>query len=125
MSWSDMLKGSLGGALGDSVTSAYPGMVRDALGSEGLQNLLQKLQQSGLGEQVRSWFDSGRENMPVSVEQLRSALGNNYVQQVAEKFGLPVDQVLALLSKTLPQATSIAAGNSEIDPPQAAGETSQ
>ncbi len=36
--------------------------------------------------------------MPVTPEQLRAALGNPHVQELATKFGIPTDQVLKLLA---------------------------
>jgi len=42
-------------------------------------------------------------NQPVSTDQLRSALGNEQLQQLARQAGLPVDQLLSMLSQHLPQ----------------------
>jgi uncharacterized protein YidB (DUF937 family) len=71
------------------------------LGSVG--GLLQQLQKSGLGPQVASWLGNGA-NLPVSVEQLRAALGNEQVRQLATSLGIPVDQLLGQLSQHLPAA---------------------
>jgi uncharacterized protein YidB (DUF937 family) len=62
---------------------------------------LQQLQRSGLGPQVASWLGNGA-NMPVTVDQLRQALGDEHVRQLAAALGLPVDQLLAQLSQHLP-----------------------
>ena len=74
---------------------------RTDLGSIG--GLLQQLQQSGLGPQVASWLGNGQ-NLPVSVDQLKNALGDQHLRQLATQFGLPVDQLLAELSQHLPGA---------------------
>jgi uncharacterized protein YidB (DUF937 family) len=71
------------------------------LGSVG--GLLQQLQKSGLGPQVASWLGNGA-NLPVSVDQLRAALGNEQVRQLATSLGIPVDQLLGQLSQHLPAA---------------------
>jgi uncharacterized protein YidB (DUF937 family) len=71
------------------------------LGSVG--GLLQQLQKSGLGPQVASWLGNGA-NLPVSVDQLREALGNEQVRQLATSLGIPVDQLLGQLSQHLPAA---------------------
>ena len=71
------------------------------LGSVG--GLLQLLQKSGLGPQVSSWLGSGA-NLPISADQLRAALGDERVRQIAASFGIPVDQLLGQLSQHLPAA---------------------
>jgi uncharacterized protein YidB (DUF937 family) len=71
------------------------------LGSIG--GLLQQLQQSGLGPQVASWLGNGA-NLPVSVDQLKDALGDQHLRQLATQLGLPVDQLLGQLSQHLPGA---------------------
>jgi uncharacterized protein YidB (DUF937 family) len=66
-----------------------------------LGGLLQQLQKSGLGAQVTSWLGNGA-NLPISVDQLKAALGDENVRQIATSLGIPVDQLLAQLSQHLP-----------------------
>jgi uncharacterized protein YidB (DUF937 family) len=66
-----------------------------------LGGLLQQLQKSGLGAQVTSWLGNGA-NLPISVDQLKAALGDENVRKIAASLGIPVDQVLAQLSQHLP-----------------------
>ena len=40
--------------------------------------------------------------MPISADQLKAALGNAQVQQLAAHFGLPVDKILATMADKLP-----------------------
>jgi len=63
---------------------------------------LQQLQQGGLGGQVASWLGNGA-NHAISADQLRAALGNEHLQQMAQAAGLPIDKLLAMLSQQLPQ----------------------
>src|SRR5215813_5952308 len=96
----DQLGGALKGVLGE----AAPGLIAQALGNSqfgNLQGLVAQLQQGGLGQQVSSWLGNGA-NMPVSADQIRSALGNEQVHQMAHSMGLPVDQLLNMLSQHLP-----------------------
>ena len=100
----DNLGGSLGGILGQVTSAAAPGLISAVLAKTNLgdlQGLVNQLQQGGVGDQVKSWLGNGS-NMPVTAEQLRAALGNDQVKQIAEKFGLPVDQALKLLAEHLP-----------------------
>jgi uncharacterized protein YidB (DUF937 family) len=100
----DLLGSALSGMAQQAETQALPGILsqilaRTNLGSLG--GLLQQLQNSGLGPQVASWLGNGQ-NLPVTVDQLRQALGDQHLRQLAESFGIPVDQVLAQLSQHLP-----------------------
>jgi uncharacterized protein YidB (DUF937 family) len=67
----------------------------------GLQGITAKLQQGGLGREVESWVTTGGK-IPVTAEQLRAALSDQHVQQIARELGLPVDQALQLLAQHLP-----------------------
>jgi uncharacterized protein YidB (DUF937 family) len=113
MSLFDQLGGALKGALGE----AAPGLIAAALGNSrfgNLQGLVAQLQQGGLGQQVASWLGSGA-NLPVTADQIRSALGSEQVQHLAQSMGLPVDQVLNLLSQHLPTAVDQASPNGTIE----------
>jgi uncharacterized protein YidB (DUF937 family) len=98
---SSVLKG-MSGQPGEA--SALPNVLGQILGNTDLGSvggLLQQLQKSGLGPQVTSWLGNGA-NLPVSVDQLRAALGDERVRQLAASFGIPVDQLLGQLSQHLP-----------------------
>jgi uncharacterized protein YidB (DUF937 family) len=104
---------SLGGSLRNVAAAAAPVLIAEALKQTNLgdlQGIVNQLQQGGLGPQVQSWLANGA-NMPVTPEQLRDALGNEHVQQLAAKFGVPADQVLKLLADHLPAAVDKASPN--------------
>ena len=67
----------------------------------GLDGLLAKLQQGGLGDIVKSWLGNGQ-NLPVSAEQLAGALGHPQIAAVARQFGLDPQQVSSQLAQQLP-----------------------
>jgi uncharacterized protein YidB (DUF937 family) len=107
----------LGGMLGEVTAAAAPALISAALAKTNmgdLQGLVDKLQQGGLGAQVQSWLGNGA-NMPVTAEQLRTALGDEHVKQLADHFGVPVDKVLDLLSAHLPQAVDQASPNGTLE----------
>ena len=70
-------------------------------GHGGLENTLNELRQKGLGEQVKSWVGTGQ-NMPVSADQIRNALGQQRIDALAKQTGLPVNDLLNHLSTMLP-----------------------
>ncbi len=112
----EKIGGALQGALNQGQTAA-PGLIASALASSNLgnlQGLVAQLQQGGLGQQVTSWLGSGA-NLPVSADQLRAALGNDQVRQLAGQFGLPVDETLKFLSEHLPTVVDQASPNGTIE----------
>lgn len=67
----------------------------------GLQNLINELSQGGLGREVNSWVSTGQ-NLPVSGDALRKALGQGRLQQMAQQSGLSMDELVGGLSNHLP-----------------------
>lgn len=91
------------------------GLFQQALASAGgYQGVLDKLNQAGLGSQVSSWLATNSKNLPVSPQQIEAALGNQQLQQLAKSFGVPVDQVSALLAQHLPTAVDQASPNGTV-----------
>jgi len=114
----DSLGGVLKGVLGQVEAGALPALISTALAKTDLgdlQGLLNQLQQGGLGPQVQSWLGSGA-NMSITPDQLRAALGNDQVRQLAAHFGLPIDQVLNVLAQHLPTAVDQASPDGRLQP---------
>jgi uncharacterized protein YidB (DUF937 family) len=102
----DLLGSALKGLTGQAGSMSLPDILSQVLGQTNLGSvggLLQQLQQSGLGPQVASWLSNGQ-NLPVSVDQLRQALGDQHLRELATQFGIPIDQLLGQLSQHLPAA---------------------
>jgi len=97
----------------DNIGSALKGVVGQVVAAEA--PVVDKLQQGGPNEQVQSWLGNGT-NLPVTADQIRSALGNQQVQQLAQHFGLPVDAVLKLLAEHLPPTVDQASPNGTLQP---------
>lgn len=86
-------------------TGARPALTGLASGIEeegGLDALLGKLRDGGLGPQVDSWIGGGP-NEPVDPQRLGAALGDDEVQRLSAKSGLDVGMLLPLLAAFLPQ----------------------
>ena len=119
-----LVGGALRGAVGNAESQLLPGLLGQLLGQTNLGSmggLLQQLQQGGLGNQVSSWLSNGQ-NLPISPDQLRSALGNEHVQQMAQQAGLPVDKLLAMLSQHLPQTVDQMSPNGALSESDAASD---
>jgi len=67
----------------------------------GLNGLLNKLQQGGLGNQTNSWVGSGQ-NQPVSPGQLSQALGPNIIKTLSQMTGVSEDELTKQLSQGIP-----------------------
>ncbi|MCJ2054409.1 YidB family protein [Methylobacterium sp. J-070] len=93
---------SLGGSLGQMALKALPGIIQQVLPG-GLNALLEQLRRSGYESQVNSWLGRGP-NEPITADDLRKVLNNEQVHQMAQKLGIPVDQLFPTLAETLPAA---------------------
>ena len=114
----DNIGGALRDVVGQVVAAEAPALVSAVLAKTNLgdlQGLVDKLQQGGLNAQVQSWLGNGA-NLPVTADQIRSALGNQQVQQLAQQFGVPVDSVLKLLAEHLPATVDQASPNGTLQP---------
>lgn len=104
----DQMAGQLIGSLGSQKQDAVPqGALLEGLMSlidrnGGVPALLQKLQESGLSDQVSSWISTG-ENQPVSGDQMKAALGEDQIQELANQSGIEPAHVSTGLAQLLPQ----------------------
>jgi uncharacterized protein YidB (DUF937 family) len=67
----------------------------------GLQGLIEKFQQGGLGDVVASWVGSGA-NQAITGDQLSSVLGSDAMAGLAAKFGTDPNALAGQLSSVLP-----------------------
>jgi uncharacterized protein YidB (DUF937 family) len=107
----------LGGMAGKIAAAEAPTLISAALAKTNmgdLQGLVSQLQQGGLGDQVKSWLANGA-NKPITASQLKAALSNEQVQQIAQHFGVPVDKALKLLADNIPNAVDQASPNGKLN----------
>jgi uncharacterized protein YidB (DUF937 family) len=83
--------------------------------SGGLQGLMSKFSQAGLGNVFSSWVNNGP-NPPVSSNQIEQVLGCDQIQALAAKFGVDTTQVSQLLAQHLPQVVDQLTPQGKIDP---------
>jgi uncharacterized protein YidB (DUF937 family) len=104
------------GALGQLGAAVLPTVLSEVLGSGGqggLTAIVAKLQQAGLGDQVKSWIGNGQ-NLPITAEQLQQVLGSDTVRQLAAKYNIPVDQITQILAQQLPKAVDHASPDGKL-----------
>lgn len=106
----------IGGLLGGGGSSPLQGILGSLLGNAGgAGGLLDKLRQSGHGEQVDSWIGGGA-NQPIQPGALRDALGQNQVNTWSQQTGMGQDDLLHQLSQLIPHAVDRMTPNNTMPP---------
>lgn len=100
-----MSKGGLEGMFGQLMGGREDG--------QGLENLLGKLRQQGLGEEVDSWVSTGP-NRAVAPEQMQAAFGQDQLSGMAQQFGLPGGALGGILAQVLPQLVDRLTPNGQV-----------
>ncbi|MBX9709501.1 MAG: YidB family protein [Xanthobacteraceae bacterium] len=98
---------------GQLEASIIPVVLNEVLGKGdqgGLTAIVNKLQQAGYGDQVKSWLSDGK-NIPITGAELQEVLGNAKVKELAAKYGVPIDQLGPILAQYLPKAVDKASPN--------------
>jgi uncharacterized protein YidB (DUF937 family) len=107
---------ALRSALSQLGAALLPAVLSEVMGTGsqgGLNAIVAKLEQAGLGDQVKSWIGNGQ-NLPITADQLRQVLGSDTVKQLAAKYNIPVDQLSELLAHQLPLAVDHASPNGKL-----------
>ena len=87
--------GNLGGLLG--------GASAGGVLSGGLRDLVERFKQSGQGEAADSWVKTGP-NQPIGSDRIEQAIGPEVLGTLAERTGLSREELLARLTRDLPDA---------------------
>lgn len=80
----------------------------------GIQGLVEKFQQGGLDELVKSWIGTG-ENQPISASQILDVFGKSNLDSAAEEVGVPQQEAPDLLSEFLPKIVDSLSPNGQLD----------
>lgn len=99
----DSVLGSLsqgGSGSGNPLLNTVLAMINDPR-SGGLEGLLAKFQQHGLGDVAASWVSTGK-NLPISGAQVQEALGSAELASIAQKLGMSSGDVSSQLAQLLP-----------------------
>lgn len=101
-----LVQTALQSALGGNAENQTQNLVKGVVGmlvnnSGGISGLVDKFNQSGLGDVAASWIGKG-ENKSVTPAQLVEALGQDKVDELAKEAGIPEDKGAEVLSQVLP-----------------------
>jgi uncharacterized protein YidB (DUF937 family) len=95
-------QGGLGGLLGN-LAGALGGAGAGGLLSGGLGELVERFTQTGQGEAAQSWVRQGP-NQQIAPPELEQAIGPDVLATLSQQTGLSREELLARLSKELPDA---------------------
>ncbi len=112
----EVLKGALGGNVNQQQQQHLPdifGKILQGTDLGSIGGLVKQLGQAGLERQIGSWLGNGQ-NLPVTPTQIREALGNEQIKELATKMGIPVEDVLKLLTQFFPEAVNQASPQGEL-----------
>jgi uncharacterized protein YidB (DUF937 family) len=106
-----LLDGLLGSLMGGQQQSGSNPLLQIAMqmlankndaGGGGIGGLINSFQNAGMGDQLKSWIGTGA-NMPISADQLTSALGSDKIRDIASQLGMSHGEVSGGLADMLPQ----------------------
>jgi uncharacterized protein YidB (DUF937 family) len=98
----DSVLNSLGNSSGGGNNQLLDGVLHIINQSGGVNGLADMFRDKGLGGLVGSWISTGQ-NLPISAEQIQSALGNEQLRELAGKLGISPGDVSSRLAEYLPQ----------------------
>lgn len=113
-------KATPGGGLGDLLKGGLGGAGLGGLGgilSGGLSDLVKQFQNAGKGDVADSWVGTG-ENRPVAPADLSKVLTPEQIEFLTKRTGLSREELLAGLSKELPQAVDELTPQGRLPAPQ-------
>ena len=71
----------------------------------GIQGLVQKFEKVGLGPTINSWIGAGKQ-LPITPAEITKVFGGDTISQMANKTGLPINEVSQKLAEILPATVS-------------------
>jgi len=87
----------------------------------GLQGLVQKFESAGLGSTIKSWIGGGKP-LPITPAEITRVFGNDVISKLANKTGLPADQLVGKLTSILPETIGQLTPGGKLPSPEAIGE---
>lgn len=79
----------------------------------GLNGVLDKFKQGGLGDLAASWVSTGA-NLPISTDQISNVLGSGAIAEMAEKFGIAPEVLTSQIAQYLPSVIDKMTPNGEV-----------
>ena len=110
-------QGGLGNILG-GLGSLFGGANPNSIVNEGIGGLVDHFKENGHGQTAESWVKDGP-NQPIAPDQLEKAVGPEVLDTLVKQTGLTREELLARLSRTLPEAVDKYTPEGKIPPANA------
>ena len=94
--------GGLGGTQGQSGSLLLQAALLLLQQNGGLEGVLGRFRQGGLGQQADSWVGTGQ-NMNISPNELQQIFGSSTLRDLASQLGLPQEQTGSTMAQVLPE----------------------
>jgi uncharacterized protein YidB (DUF937 family) len=102
----DPLSSILGGLAGGSQGQGGNLLLQLALSllqqNGGLEGVLGRFRQGGLGQQADSWVGTGQ-NMNISADELQQIFGRSTMEDLASQLGMPQERAGSTMAQVLPE----------------------
>jgi uncharacterized protein YidB (DUF937 family) len=101
----NLVGGLLGGQLPQGAQAQSPLLemaLRLLQQNGGIQGVLGKFEQAGLGQQAQSWIAAGQ-NLPVDADAISRIFGPGQLGEIAQQLGITHEQAAGQLAQALPQ----------------------
>ncbi len=114
-SWAEaaLPEGRSGGMNTGAIIAGLAPVVIGMLKSGGLQKMMSGFADKGMAEQADSWVSTG-DNKPVSGSDMKVALGEEEVKQVAQNAGISEDEAADVLAKVVPEVVNGLTPNGQV-----------
>jgi uncharacterized protein YidB (DUF937 family) len=106
--------GQSGGAAASLIPMLLP-VLASVLAGGGLNKILDSLKAQGGQSQADSWVGTGT-NEPVSAQQVQQAVGEDEIDRIAEKLGVPKDDAAQAVADVLPQVVDKVSPDGQLPP---------
>jgi uncharacterized protein YidB (DUF937 family) len=100
--------------LGNGDAKKYQAILSWVNSQGGVQALLEKLKNGGLGDVVASWLSSGLVNQLISGEQITATLGTPAVAELGAKLGIDTAAASGMLATYLPKVIDALSPHGEV-----------
>ena len=105
--------GAGGGLGGNPMLKMLLPLVASLLMNGGLQKILGRLQEGGKGAKGQSWVSTGP-NEPVDAADIREALDEQELAQIAQQLGVSEDEAAEAVAQVLPDVVDQATPDGEL-----------
>jgi uncharacterized protein YidB (DUF937 family) len=111
------LTGEGGRGAGAGAMGALLPVLAGFLASGGLSKIMGGLRASGLSAQADSWVGTGA-NQPVSGRDVEQAMGQEQIQQIAQRLGMSESQAADAVAQALPEVVDKVSPEGKLPPDQ-------